>query len=122
MPAPVPPSDAQRYGLNDAAAERAYLTFADLHARLREHYDGRWAPNYLTLPTDTTWESVRAHYDAQLSAPWRIDERYRETGTGYRLRVWSDGDRAVGIAYLESDTPAPRLLIVLVPETAGNEP
>ena len=111
-----PPGAATPYAEDDANTNRVLLAFADLHATLRDRYQGRWEPRYYRLPADTDWTALRAHLDTQAAANggWNADANIGEQGNGYVRRVWSDGDHAVAAGFVQPAAGAPDAAAVLM--------
>jgi hypothetical protein len=119
-PPPPPPALAGAVdGLGKGeTVTAASLAMVDLRRRMAEHHDGPWEHLGYRLPAATSWDTVTAHYARELGTKWTEDTRYPEDGgTGYRSKVWRDGDFSAGIALVDGrppeDGPA---LIVLVSE------
>jgi hypothetical protein len=96
----------------------AQLAMVDLRRRMDEHFDGAWDHRGFRLPVGTAWDAVAAHYARELGDGWTEDTRYpADGGTGYRSRVWRDGDFSTGIALVDGRPPDNTpVLIVLASE------
>lgn len=118
MPQPSAPPGATPYSGEGGLTTAAQLAMADLHSRLRAHYEKFWDVQRYAVPAAVNWNSITAHYAQALGPDWQVDQRYSEdAGTGYRSKVWSDGRRAVGIALIDGrEAGAEQVLTVLVPE------
>jgi hypothetical protein len=113
-PAALP--GATPYPTNLDLITRSQLAFADLHSRLRDHYDPPWEVSRYEIVNSVQWDAVAAHYAQALGQDWQVDVRYQEdAGVTYRSRVWTDGDRAVAIA-LADGPAASDVLTVLWPD------
>lgn len=124
---PLPPPPAALPGtiergsdnpLTGAGLTRARNTRDHLQSRLGEHYEGSWEARWYELPAYTQWDAMTAHFASELGPKWEVDTRYPEGGAGdpgYRCMVWSDGNRAVAIAFTVSDPGNGRVLTVLMP-------
>jgi hypothetical protein len=119
-PPPPPPAPAGAVnGLGEGeTVTAASLAMTDLRRRLDKHFDGPWEHLGYRLPAGTGWDTLTAHYAGELGSTWTEDTRYPEDGgTGYRSKVWRDGDFSAGIALVEGRPPADgAALIVLVSE------
>ncbi|MEU4557150.1 hypothetical protein AB0F72_02090 [Actinoplanes sp. NPDC023936] len=126
-PPPPPPQPAALPGtiergsdnpLTGAGLARAQNTRDHLRSRLEQHYEASWDATWYELPASTMWDAMTAHFAAELGPNWEVDTRYPEGGArdpGYSCMVWSDGDRAVAIAYTVADPGNGRVLTVLLP-------
>jgi predicted small lipoprotein YifL len=119
-PQPVAPTPATTFLIKGELATPVTRAWADLRTRLREHYDPpSWDVRAYSLPASMSWETIVAHYAGELGADWKEDTRYKEDGSivEYRAKVWSDGDRAVGIALVQGrPAGSDNVLAVLLPE------
>ena len=108
------PSGAATYTGSGELQTAAQLAFADLHSRLRQHYDPPWDLQRYAEPAGAAWAGVVEHYARALGGDWKPDGRYAEdAGPGYRSKVWTDGERAVAVGALTRGDE--QVLLVLVP-------
>ena len=116
-PPPAPSAAVEGIGEGDTVTA-ASLAMSDLRRRMEDHHDGPWDHRGFRLPAGTGWEAVTAHYARELGEGWTEDTRYPEDGgTGYRSKVWRDGDFSTGIALVDGRPPADGpVLIVLASE------
>lgn len=104
--------------LTGAGLARAQNTRDHLESRLEQHYQGPWDATWYELPASTMWDAMTAHFAAELGPNWEVDTRYPAGGAndpGYEFMIWSDGNRAVAIAYTVADPGNGRVLTVLLP-------
>lgn len=116
-PPPAPSGAVDGLGEGDAVIA-AQLAMVDLRRRMDKHFDGPWDHRGFHLPAGTAWDTVAAHYARELGDGWDEDTRYpQDGGTGYRSRVWRDGDFSTGIALVDGRPPENTpVLIVLASE------
>lgn len=116
-PPPAPAGAVDGLGKGDTVIA-AHVAMADLRRRLEEHFDGPWDHRGFQLPPGTGWDAVTAHFARELGEGWSEDTRYPEDGgTGYRSKVWRDGDFSAGVALVDPRPPAERpVLVVLASE------
>ena len=76
----------------------------DLHRRLAERHDCRWAIERFDLPEATDWPEVRSYYTQATGGMWTDDEV--SAGSGYESAVWrSDAGDILAIAFIPPVSP-----------------
>ncbi len=112
---PAPPQATPYAGKGPTSA--AQLAMADLHARLRKHFDKPWDIERYDLPSAMGWDRLTAYYGDALGKGWSVDARYEDlAGPGYRSRVWTDGQRAAAVALQPGADESTQVLTVFLPE------
>lgn len=117
---PAPPAAARPLTGSGTFEPRLDLVVADLRRRLRDAGFTDLSVRSYSVPPDTSWDRVKAHYAQVLDGAWKPAAEIPASGFAYQLSTWRAGERhALAVALIETPDPAaPTPFRILVQATS----